>query len=350
MQKDVIKFGLDDISIEPAVLSDISHRNSCDVYYNDVFKYQNSRYTLPIFTAPMPSVVNIEQYHKYMECGIIPILPRTETLDVRLEKCREDSLTTTAECKTFSAFSLDEFISILSSSHILDNNSQYYMLIDMANGHMRKLYDIAKKAKTEHPNITLMIGNIANPKTFEEYAKIGVDYCRVSIGSGNACTTTCHTGIYYPMGSLIQECKEIKDKNKYNTKIVADGGISNFRNMIKCLALGADFIMLGSALNKRIDSAGEIVDTAQGNKGKLYFGMASYDGQRSLGKAICTPEGKTIINPLEGTISEFATDFEAYLKSAMSYTNSYCLSDFKNYTNILLLSDNASKQFNQTQN
>jgi len=45
-----------------------------------------------------------------------------------------------------------------------------------------------------------MVGNIANPETYKEYCEIGVDYIRVGVGSGSACTTSANGAIHLPNG------------------------------------------------------------------------------------------------------------------------------------------------------
>ncbi len=60
--------------------------------------------------------------------------------------------------------------------------------------------------------LILMAGNIANPETYREYARAGVDYVRISVGSGSCCITSSNSGCYTPMASLIVKCSEIKNK------------------------------------------------------------------------------------------------------------------------------------------
>lgn len=72
----------------------------------------------------------------------------------------------------------------------------------------------------------------------------------------SGCTTAANVSINYPMGSLIAECYKQKTQLGLKTKIVADGGMRNYSDIIKALALGADYVMIGSTFNKAIESAG----------------------------------------------------------------------------------------------
>ena len=283
-------YSLKDVAIMPAAISEIIHRSECNPYYADG--------KLPIFTAPMPCVVDSATYGKFEKNGINAILPRTENIGFRLSICG----------KQWCAFSLNEFEKYFIEETVDEGN--LYILIDIANGNMKRLYVASKTAKEYYGDrLKLMVGNVANPETFKKFCEIGVDYVRCSVGSGQACTTSTNLGILYPMASLIDECFQIKEENGYITKIVADGGISSYRRMIKSLALGADYVMLGSVLNKCIDSAGQLVNlNGEGKLYKEFYGMASEKGMRLLGKT-GTPEGKIIYNECGGTIESFTNEF-----------------------------------------
>ena len=321
-------YSLKDVAIMPAAISEIIHRSECNPYYADG--------KLPIFTAPMPCVVDSATYGKFEKNGINAILPRTENIGFRLSICG----------KQWCAFSLNEFEKYFIEETVDEGN--LYILIDIANGNMKRLYVASKTAKEYYGDrLKLMVGNVANPETFKKFCEIGVDYVRCSVGSGQACTTSTNLGILYPMASLIDECFQIKEENGYITKIVADGGISSYRRMIKSLALGADYVMLGSVLNKCIDSAGQLVSlNGEGRRYKEFYGMASEKGMRLLGKT-GTPEGKIIYNECCGTIESFTNEFIDYLRSAMSYCNIRDIEYFVGGPELNILSENASNQFNQ---
>ena len=111
---------LDDISIVPAVTTSIKHRSECNIYYEN--------YKLPIFTAPMSSIVNIDNANIFDSAGINVIIPRTVDLVNRLKLSN----------RYFIAVGLDEF-----ENKILDLDLKYSepikICLDVANGHMTQL-------------------------------------------------------------------------------------------------------------------------------------------------------------------------------------------------------------------
>ena len=198
--KNEVKLGYDDITIVPAKVSDIISRSQCDC----TDKYD----MLPIFAAPMDTVINKETFQEFAENGIYPVIPRTETLDDRLKFVLSMIKGDYRVSETFVAFSLYEAIDIfcyaredayskelddkiLSFRSYLENSlfsCECRICIDLANGHMSCLLETIKAIKTHHGNkVIIMSGNIANPKTYEEYEKVGCDFVRCNIGSGGCC-------------------------------------------------------------------------------------------------------------------------------------------------------------------
>lgn len=96
------------------------------------------------------------------------------------------------------------------------------------------------------------------------------------------CITTSNVSTHYPQASLIDECYKIKRfwKN-YTSKdvvpyIIADGGIRNYDHVIKALALGADYVMIGSLFAQCIESAGEKSSKNINQKISLRFPIERY--------------------------------------------------------------------------
>jgi hypothetical protein len=327
-----ILYSLDDVMIEPSGTTRVKHRSDCQTKYDDGF--------LPLFTAPMPCVVSLknEQYKKYLDSGINVIIPRTETITDRINFLN-------ADVNIFVAFSLDEFIDVFIDEKykISDiRKNQIKVLVDVACGSMDCLHNAILQVKNKYlDNICIMGGNVASPTSFIHLAGAGCDMIRLGIGGGSGCNTTTYTGVYYPMASLIDKCMNLKFRYGIKTKIIADGGITNYRNAFKALALGADYVMMGSRLCQCRDSAGEI-----DHETKLYFGMASEIGSSLLGKDASAPEGMVKHYPILENISEFARLFSRYLSSTMSYCDATNLKDFIGYQRLNVISQSAQKQFN----
>lgn len=337
-----MKFDWNDVSIVPETLSTIASRKEIDPFNNG---------NLPLFTAPMDKVIDETNVQNFVDNKINICLPR----HVKYSEIRNGYY--------FYSYGLDEIISILDKNETLPPR----VLIDVANGHMMKLYETAKLIKQKFGSeIQLMVGNIANPDTYRKYCEIGVDYIRVGIGGGSACTTSANVSIHYPMASLIQECGEIKKDFQNPTKIIADGGFKNFSDIIKALALGADYVMLGGMFNKCLESCGEnyievnrnykeitIQEAIEyfsegGEVHKYYRGMSTKEVQKSWNKSeLKTGEGITKYNKVDYTLEGWCENFTDYLKSAMSYTNSRTLSDFIGDVRWELITQNAFNRFNK---
>lgn len=188
------------------------------------------------------------------------------------------------------------------------------------------------------------------------------------------CLTTVHTGIGYPMASLIRDTYEISCEIENPAKIVADGGFKKYSDIIKALALGADYVMLGSIFNKALESIGDTfyADKIHGtwvepgaavyqfdpetrnyflNGGKLikkFRGMSTKEVQKSWGKSdVKTSEGVSRIHEVEYTLSGWVENFTHYLKSAMSYTDAMDLDEFIGQVEFNLITQNSFNRFNK---
>ena len=340
-----ILYSLDDLMIEPISISTVRSRKNVITRHNNGW--------LPIFTAPMPCVVSLKdnQFLKYANANIRPIIPRTEPISERL-----DFLKIKKYSQIFVAFSLDEFSEnfIINRFDIPENIDSIRVLIDIANGNLEILHRAVRLAKNIYNSkMLIMGGNVASPDGFRELCFSGCDYVRLSIGSGSGCRTTTYTGVYYPMGSLIDECNQIRYQlDMRQVKIIADGGITTYSRAFKALALGADYVMMGSRLCQCVDSAGEIIGRDEtlyrkGDERKLYFGMASEKGSQMLGKDTSAPEGMVKEYPVLEPIADFANKFSKYLASTMSYCGAHYLERFIGNQTLNPISQRAQKQFNQ---
>jgi hypothetical protein len=117
-----------------------------------------------------------------------------------------------------------------------------------------------------------MAGNIWQPKTYIDYCKAGVDFARVGCGTSSIVDSSLF-GFHYPLASLLIDINGTKNtacSGLKKTKIIADGGICNQVDILKCIALGADYVMCGRIFARLIDSVGTLfVNCEDKNKGKF---------------------------------------------------------------------------------
>lgn len=341
-----IQYDFDDLLIEPAFISNITSRSQVNPRYGNM---------LPLFTAPMDTVISEENFDYYRRNGINPIIPR-----------KKDVSDGYVSSGMMYSYSLEQIEQVFLRNKKTKNDNPFNVLIDVANGHMSSLIEVTKKLKEMYGNkICLMVGNIANPITIDTFCKLKVDYVRLSVGSGSSCLSSQNVAVGSTLPHLIDECFKIRSKFYDNhTKLVADGGFKNYSDIIKALALGADYVMLGGILNKSLESCaittknGEVINQYKQeaidmfNSGipliKEFRGMSTKEVQKSLGKEkLTTSEGIVTKNKVEYLLSGWVENFEDYLKSAMSYTDSLTLEDFKGRVTLNLISQNAFKRFNK---
>lgn len=351
------KYAYKDLTIVPAQVSDIESRSEVNCKDGDGY--------LPIFTAPMSCVVNEDNYKCFEDVGIHSILPTTVDYSIRKEHLVQGY---------WVAMSMSEAASCFLEDHvphdILFCEKTMKLCIDVANGHMKKLLKMCKRIKSTCNNVGLkieiMTGNIANPLTVLDYLiKYDIDYVRVGIGGGSGCTTTSNVGCHYPMGSLIAEsygCKnnwQTKGSEK-KVKIVADGGIRNYDDVNKALALGADYVMIGGLFTEMIEAASKeyvkdhqysgylpfefnidkanMSDTMEEAKRSIIngnpmyhevYGMSTKRAQEERGLTVLkTSEGTSHYKRIKYTLRQWTENMESYLKSIMSYCNARNLEEF----------------------
>ena len=352
-----VGYELSDVNIVQSAISYIDHRADCNPYT----EICGGEY-YPVIVAPMGAVTNEKNYKTWLEEKFMCVVPRTVDVSERLNIMYE----------AFSSFSLNEAEDVLLNVDLGDKTA--YVCVDIAQGTMNRLYKICKALKKKFGSkMVIMTGNVANPDAYIYYANIGIDYMRLSIGSGSRCTTSCNVGVHYPMATLIDETRMMKEKWEVTygtaapTKIIADGGISNFDDIQKCLALGADLVMSGNIFARAEEACGEIIyaesiDHAKNGKYitqevwneywtddgfrthrshykpyREYYGMSTKRAQKETGgSGTTTSEGISRPVPVEYPIAKWADNMKSYLVSVMSYTDSKNLSELSTNTELII--------------
>ena len=369
-----IKYSYNDVCVKPSIISTIKHRSECNS------RLENGK--LPIFASPMSTVINEKNFDIFDQNGIIPILPRNISFEKRLEFALNNK---------WAAFSLQEFEENFTTESTYNRNMDMTCgiktLIDIANGHMEVVFDLVKSAKALYGNnITIMVGNIANPETYRLAVESGVDFIRAGIGGGSGCITSSNTAIHYPYISLIDEIETIRQEIVNTTtytrenlpKVIIDGGIRNYSDVVKALAVGADYVMIGGLFSKLIESASAIYMKDENDVAipinenaviteqdgiftivdgehifavdelwKTFYGMASKYGQIAInGSKTKTSEGIRKEVRVSTNITKWVENMDAYLKSAMSYCDIRKVEHMRK-ADVVLMSNNTYNSINK---
>lgn len=383
-----VGYELSDVNIVQADISFINHRAECNPYV----KFPNMDNDFyPVVVSPMGAVTNEHNYKTWLNEKFMCVVPRTVDIEKRLEIMFE----------AFASFSLNEAEDILRFVDLKGRTA--YVCIDIAHGTMNRLYEVCKYLKHHYgQQMIIMTGNVANPSAYVYYANAGIDYLRACIGTGSRCTTSANVGVHYPTATLLDELRMEKERWEIEfgkpspTKIIADGGIANFDDIQKCLALGADLVMSGSIFAKSWEACGNIgymhpdnlnmtdaipekvyLDKIIGFEKTLkdmlqdydkyqeeiaqvteslskmkkrkpyreYMGMSTKKMQLATGgSGKTTAEGISRPIPVEYNINKWADNMKSFLVSVMSYTDSKTLEELARNSE-LIINLSGDKQF-----
>ena len=186
-----------------------------------------------------------------------------------------------------------------------------YITIDIAHGHSDTVSEMIKHIKQAMSGVFVIAGNVGTPEGVRELENAGADATKVGIGPGKACITKLKTGFGTGGWQLaaVRLCAKAASK-----PIIADGGIRNNGDIAKSVRFGASMVMIGSMFAGHEETPGEVVEQ-DGQKYKVYYGSAS-QYQKGQYKNV---EGKKLLVPYRGHISDTLREMQEDLQSSISY-------------------------------
>ncbi|KLA46506.1 GMP reductase [Ligilactobacillus ruminis] len=186
-----------------------------------------------------------------------------------------------------------------------------YITIDIAHGHSDTVIEMIKHIKQAMPGVFVIAGNVGTPEGVRELENAGADATKVGIGPGKACITKLKTGFGTGGWQLaaVRLCAKAASK-----PIIADGGIRNNGDIAKSVRFGASMVMIGSMFAGHEETPGEVIEK-DGQKYKVYYGSAS-QYQKGQYKNV---EGKKLLVPYRGHISDTLREMQEDLQSSISY-------------------------------
>lgn len=283
--------------------------------------YTAFKLELPIIASPMKGIVGTELIFELGKMGGLGILHRFHSK----EKGEPDLKSRLEDMHDLEKSGVPYGISIgiekdyenIIISRLLrkEYKNCKVLLVDSANGYttnnssyITKLY---KAICEQGVGCMLMAGNVVDGEGIRSLSTAGASLWRVGIGSGALCTTRNKTGVGMPQLTALSKVKKFCTEYHKSGYIISDGGIKNSGDIVKALAIGADFVMIGSLFATTKESE---------NNGTIY-GMASKELQENFYGSVKSIEGTSKEVERSITLEELINDISWSIKSACGYLN-----------------------------
>lgn len=317
-------FDYDQITLVPRVASTLAHRADAV----PTVRLGSTLLQAPLLGSPMPDVCGVDMCVALAEHGSLGLLPRFQSIESQVSDLREvvrrsgvvgAAVASTGDYRERCAKLVDAGCRIL--------------CIDTANGAHGQVADAVAWIRGHAPDVFLIAGNVASAEAFQFLEDAGADAIRVGIAGGSVCETRNETGVFVPTPYAVAEAAAVRR----HALIIGDSGIRHPSDMCKLLALGANCVMVGSALAGTREAPGRVI-VVDGKKYKIMRGAASFSVQQEYGGE--DPEyieGAETMVPYKGQVSGVIHRYLAGLRSSMSYMNARTLEDYRNNVSFLRL-------------
>jgi len=319
----------DDIILVPQH-SDIKSRSEIDTSVR--IQHENKKeikFSIPIISSPMSTVTEAHMCNAIRSQGGLGIIHRYNSIEYQ---ARLLSFVNDTEAKSAAIGVTGDYKERLAA---LVEKGLNIVCIDIAHGDHIMMEKAIEFIRSEYNDLFVIAGNVASASAYKRLAYAGAHGVRTSVGSGSICTTRIQTGHGMPTLQAVIDITEAR-KDLINTGdnvmtpfVIADGGIKNSGDIVKSLAAGADFVMLGSMLSGTKETPGKIILNSEGKKIKRYNGMASKLAQKNWKGSYSSIEGVSSYVPYKGTISKVINEIMSNVRSGMSYTGSRTLKSLR---------------------
>ena len=268
---------------------------------------------LPLMTANMDTITETDMANFIGAKGGIGVLHRYMSI--------EDNVSMFKDCKYPAFVSIGCAKQDLQRAEALRDAGAVYFNVDVAHAHAKYVGRTLKHIREMiGESACIMAGNVATYAGADYLASCSADIVKVGIGGGSVCTTRIKTGFGVPNLTAIKNCA------RADRSVVADGGIRYAGDIVKALAFGADFVMIGSMLAGTQPTPGPVISKKDPHgrelKVKTYRGMASSEVQKDYHGGIAewkTAEGVATDVAYREDEDEIIADIIGGLRSGLTY-------------------------------
>ena len=282
----------------------------------------------PIMSSPMDTVTGLNMaITMYLEGGL-GIIHRYNTIDQQVSIINQAQAACNGRMDVIAA-AVGVTGDYLERAKALNSAGVNLIVVDVAHGHHILVKEAIQKIRKELGDcVHIMAGNVASVRGIVDLHLWGADSIRVGVGSGSICSTRIKTGHGVPTLEVLLAAKENAYCQKNKPVLIADGGIKNSGDIVKALAAGASYVMLGSLLSATDECPGQIINIGS-KKYKTYRGMASPQAQKDWKGSYNSNEGITAIVPYKGSVRDILEDLNRGIRSGFSYSGAENLSELQ---------------------
>lgn len=282
---------------------------------------------LPVMSSNMDTVTESPMANFMSSKGGAGVLHRFMSI--------EDNVAEFKRCENTVFVSIGCSESELERAQALKDAGAMYFCVDVAHAHAKYVGHTIKQLRQMLKDACIMAGNVATYAGADYLASCGADIIKAGVGGGSVCSTRIKTGYGIPMLTCIQDCARI------DRSIVADGGIRTSGDIVKALAFGADFVMIGGMLSGTSVTPGEVITTASGDKVKAYRGMASREAQNDFLGGMHewkTAEGVATQVPFREDEDAILGDIIGGLRSGLTYAGASTVQELQRKLDYVIVS------------
>ncbi|CDZ75993.1 Inosine-5'-monophosphate dehydrogenase [Legionella massiliensis] len=273
---------------------------------------------LPVMSSNMDTITESKMANFMHSKGGIGVLHRFLSIEDNIKEFKH------CEGQTFVSVGCTD--SELQRAEALRDAGADFFCVDVAHAHAKYVGKTLKNLRQLLGSRCIMAGNVATYAGADYLASCGADIIKAGIGGGSVCSTRIKTGFGIPMLTCIQECA------RTDRSIVADGGIRTSGDIVKALAFGADFVMIGGMLAGTEPTPGKVITKEDGKQVKRYRGMASREAQEEfLGQMHewKTAEGVATEVTYRNTQDAILADIIGGLRSGLTYAGADTISELQ---------------------
>jgi IMP dehydrogenase len=320
-----VAFDYDHLSLVPRTASTLTHRADAapEVRLGPLLL------SVPLIGAPMPDVCGPAMCRSLAAAGAFGILHRFQSVAEQIadfNASHQGATTSVGAAIGVTGDYRDRFIGLYGAGCRI-------ICLDTANGAHEQVGAAVEWIRGQADDVFIIGGNVATAEAFRWLEDRGADAIRVGIAGGSVCETRTETAVYAPTPHAVAEAAQVRRR----ALIIGDSGVRSPADMCKLLALGADVVMVGSALAGTREAPGRVI-VVDGKKVKIMRGAASFSVQQQAGTE--DPgyvEGTETLVPYKGGVDDVVRRYLAGLRSSMSYMGARTLEEYRENVSFILL-------------